>query len=49
MGTPVGENDTWIAATAHVTGARVLTTDTDFDSLDPTFLARDWIDPKLPR
>jgi tRNA(fMet)-specific endonuclease VapC len=49
MGTPVSENDTWIAATAHATGARVLTTDRDFDHLDPTFLTRDWIDPERHR
>jgi tRNA(fMet)-specific endonuclease VapC len=49
MGTPIGENDTWIAATAHATGARLLTTDRDFDVLTPTFLARDWIDPKAQR
>jgi predicted nucleic acid-binding protein len=39
----------WIAATAHATGARLLTTDHDFDHLDPTFLARDWIDPERHR
>ena len=49
MGTPIGENDTWIAATAHATGARLLTTDKDFDYLDPTFLTRDWIDPEQHR
>ena len=49
MGTPIGENDTWIAATAHATGARLLTTDKDFDHLDPTFLTRDWIDPEQHR
>jgi predicted nucleic acid-binding protein len=49
LGTPIGENDTWIAAAAHATGARILTTDTDFDRLDPTFLTRDWIDPELHR
>jgi tRNA(fMet)-specific endonuclease VapC len=49
MGTPIGENDTWIAATAHATGSRLLTTDHDFDQLDPTFLVRDWIDPAQHR
>jgi tRNA(fMet)-specific endonuclease VapC len=49
VGRPIGENDTWIAATAHATRARLLTTDTDFDPLDPSFLVRDWIDPaQLP-
>jgi len=44
-GHPLGKNDCWIAATASVLGARLLTTDKDFDQLDPLFLARDWIDP----
>ncbi len=44
-GQPLGKNDAWIAATASVTGARLLTTDKDFDRLDPIFLQRDWIDP----
>lgn len=44
-GLPRGENDMWIAATANVTGARLLTTDKDFDGLDPRFIRRDWIDP----
>jgi len=45
IGQPLGKNDAWIAATASVTGARLLTTDKDFDRLDPLFLSRDWIDP----
>ncbi len=44
-GQPLGKNDIWIAATASVTGARLLTTDKDFDRLDPHFLSRDWINP----
>lgn len=44
-GHPLGKNDVWIAATASVTGARLLTTDKDFDALDPLFLSREWIDP----
>jgi tRNA(fMet)-specific endonuclease VapC len=44
-GQPIGKNDAWIAATASVTGAHLLTTDRDFDGLDPIFLSRDWIDP----
>jgi tRNA(fMet)-specific endonuclease VapC len=44
-GQPLGKNDVWIAATAGVTGAHLLTTDRDFDRLAPRFLARDWIDP----
>ena len=45
IGQPLGKNDAWIAATASVTSARLLTTDKDFDRLDPLFLSRDWIDP----
>ena len=48
-GRPIGENDTWIAATAYATGARLLTTDRDFDHLDGVFVTRDWIDPKIRR
>ena len=44
-GQPLGKNDLWIAATAAVTGATLLTTDRDFDRFAPRFLARDWIDP----
>jgi tRNA(fMet)-specific endonuclease VapC len=45
IGQPLGKNDVWIAATASVTGSRLLTTDKDFDQLDSIFLSRDWIDP----
>jgi tRNA(fMet)-specific endonuclease VapC len=45
-GLPRGENDMWIAATANVTGARLLTTDKDFSGLDPTYIRCDWIDPQ---
>jgi tRNA(fMet)-specific endonuclease VapC len=45
IGQPLGKNDVWIAATAAVTRARLLTTDKDFDRLDPLFFSRDWIDP----
>jgi tRNA(fMet)-specific endonuclease VapC len=45
IGQPLGKNDVWIAATAAVTGARLLTTDKDFARLDPLFLSHDWIDP----
>ncbi len=44
-GQPLGKNDVWIAATAAVRGATLLTTDRDFDRLTPRFIARDWIDP----
>ena len=45
VGQPMGKNDLWIAATAAVTGARLLTTDRDFDRVHPRFIIRDWIDP----
>ena len=34
----MGKNDLWIAATAHVTGATLVTTDSDFDHLEDVFL-----------
>jgi tRNA(fMet)-specific endonuclease VapC len=34
----MGKNDLWIAAVAIVQEAVVLTTDQDFDHLNPTFL-----------
>ncbi len=34
----MGKNDLWIAATASVTGATLLTTDADFSHLDAHFL-----------
>lgn len=49
LGTPIGENDTWIAATAHATGAWLLTADKDFDHLSPVFTARDWNDARQHR
>ncbi len=39
-----GKNDLWIAATASVAGATLLTTDHDYDDMDPYFLNREWID-----
>ncbi|MBN9119361.1 MAG: PIN domain-containing protein [Planctomycetes bacterium] len=47
-GQSLGKNDLWIAATAAVTGATLLTTDRDFDRLTPRFITRDWIDPDIP-
>jgi len=46
IGQSMGKNDLWIAATAAVTGATLLTTDRDFDKLAPRFLTREWIDPE---
>ena len=47
-GHTLGKNDLWIAATAVVTGTRLVTTDRDFDPLHPAFLSRDWVDPLTP-
>ena len=44
-GHTIGDNDTWIAATAAAAPAWLLTTDKDFDHLDPKFIHREWIDP----
>lgn len=44
---PMGKNDLWIAATASVVKAALLTTDHDFDHLNTTFLEVVYIDPKL--
>jgi predicted nucleic acid-binding protein len=44
-GQAMGQNDLWIAASAHVFRAHLLTTDKDFDCLHPNFLTRDYIDP----
>ena len=43
----MGKNDLWIAATAFVTKATLLTTDKDFDHMHPAFLQRDWINPRM--
>lgn len=48
VGRKMGDNDLWIAATARVMGAILLTTDKDFDHLHPTFIVREWIDPTTP-
>jgi len=41
----VGKNDLWIAATAHITNSKLVTTDGDFDYLDGVFV--DLIKPKV--
>lgn len=33
----MGKNDLWIAATTKITGSVLLTTDNDFDHLDPSY------------
>jgi len=45
VGHKIGKNDLWIAATAYLNDATLLTTDRDFDPLDPLFLKREWIPP----
>jgi len=41
----VGKNDLWIAATAHITNSKLVTTDGDFDHLDGVFI--NLIKPKI--
>lgn len=48
-GWAMGNNDLWIAATAHVTGLTLLTTDKDFDPLVGTVLGRVLLDPRTGR
>ncbi len=45
VGHSMGKNDAWIAAAANVMDATLVTTDKDFDHLQPDFLNLDWIDP----
>ncbi len=45
-GRSMGKNDVWIAATANVLNAHLLTTDKDFDHLNPLFLTHTYIDPE---
>jgi predicted nucleic acid-binding protein len=42
----MGKNDIWIAATASVLNATLITTDNDFDHLNGVFLPVIYIDPK---
>lgn len=48
VGRRMGDNDLWIAATARVTDAVLLTTDKDSDHLHPYYIQRIYIDPNLP-
>lgn len=41
----MGKNDIWIAACAKASGATLLTTDKDFDHLNPETLAVKFVDP----
>ena len=43
-GHALGDNDRWIAATAAVTGACLLTADADFDPLHPSHVTREYVD-----
>ena len=42
----MGKNDLWIAPTTRALGAALLTSDRDFDHLDPLFINRLWLDPR---
>jgi predicted nucleic acid-binding protein len=44
VGRSMGKNDVWIAAAAYKTGARLVTTDHDFDHLQPNFIEIDLLD-----
>lgn len=44
----MGKNDLWIAATTLVTGAHLLTLDTDFLPLIPSVIPGECIDPSAP-
>jgi len=46
IGKPMGKNDVWVAASARVAKATLLTTDTDFDHLHNILITREWIDPE---
>jgi Predicted nucleic acid-binding protein, contains PIN domain len=46
IGRTLGHNDLWIAATAAATGAHLITTDSDFDPLDPNHIRRTIIPEK---
>ncbi len=43
----MGKNDLWIAATASVLNATLITTDKDFDHLDPHFLKVAYVEHSL--
>lgn len=46
-GVKMGKNDLWIAATAHVTDATLVTSDRDFEHLRGTFLNCFLIEPTV--
>ena len=41
---PMGQNDLWIAATAHVSGATLLSTDKDFSHLNNVWIKYIYVD-----
>ena len=43
QGIKMGKNDVWIASAAYTSGARLITTDDDFDHLVPAFISVDKI------
>ena len=45
---PMSKNDLWIAATAHVSGAILLSTDNDFGHLDGVWLKYEFVNQKAP-
>jgi predicted nuclease of predicted toxin-antitoxin system len=45
----LSHNDTWIAATASVTNALLLTTDQDFARVDSAILRSVYIDPRTAK
>jgi predicted nucleic acid-binding protein len=47
-GRKMNPNDVWIAATAAAINATLITTDRDFDHLDPSIVRCAWIDPTAP-
>lgn len=55
IGLTMGKNDLWIAATAKIAEATLLTTDSDFDRLAPAYLSLERIEsvkvnlPALPK
>lgn len=43
-GITMGKNDLWVAAAAYTSGSQLITTDDDFDHLDPDFISVDKIE-----
>src|SRR5262249_53478315 len=46
IGHPMGKNDLWIASAAYAMNSTLVTTDKDFDRLQPKYISIDWIDPE---